>query len=75
MADVTIPFGDNPSDTATLLLAAAEEAGQDASVVRTSGDGEFIVDEELAKAAGVGDGNDEEPAEEPSKPAKRTRKK
>lgn len=48
---VTVPFGDNASDTATLLLAAAEEQG-DQSVVRT-GSGVFYVPAGIAKKAGV----------------------
>jgi hypothetical protein len=68
MSDVRVPFGDNPSDTATLLLAAAEEAKDaDASVVRT-GSGEFIVPEKIAKSAGVDYESDEDEAEaEPDK--------
>lgn len=49
--DVTVPFGDNPGDTAVALLAAAEDAGLPANVVRTTGDGTFIVPASLAKKA------------------------
>lgn len=50
--EVAVPFGDNPSDTATLLLAAAEESGVDQSVVRASS-GTFYVPAGIAKKAGV----------------------
>lgn len=54
MSDVKVPYGDKPSDTATLLLAAAEEKGLEASVVRTDSFGRaFIVPDEVADAAGV----------------------
>lgn len=49
---VTVPFGDNPSETATLLLAAAEESGADQFIVRT-GTGVFYVPADLAEKAGV----------------------
>lgn len=52
--EVVVPFGDNREETAVLLLAAAEEAGVDPSVVRT-GSFEFFVPKEIAEAAGVGD--------------------
>jgi fatty acid-binding protein DegV len=48
---IAVPFGDKPSDTATLLLAAAEELG-DQTQVRT-GSGVFYVPRGLAKKAGV----------------------
>lgn len=52
MADeVYVPFGDNPGDTAVALLAAAEDLGLPANVVRTTGDGTFVVPPELAKKA------------------------
>lgn len=54
MTDVQVPYGDNPSETAVLLLAAAEEAGEDqATAVRTGSFGTFFTSEEIAKAAGV----------------------
>lgn len=43
---VEVEFGDNPSETATLLLAAAEELGLDASVVAVS-EGQFVVPSEV----------------------------
>lgn len=58
MDEVSVEFGDVPSETATLLLAAAEELGLDASVVRVSSDGGFLVPEEVAKKAKI----DDEPA-------------
>jgi len=45
-----VPFGDNASDTAVLLLAAAEALGLDQAVVKT-GTGVFIVPTEVADAA------------------------
>ncbi len=53
MTDVVVPYGDSAAETATLLLAAAEKAGEDASVVRTGSYGSFYAPEKLAKAAGV----------------------
>jgi hypothetical protein len=47
---VVVPFGDNPSDQATLLLAAAEELGFDQSVVGTS-EGSFVVPPEVQERA------------------------
>lgn len=53
MTDVVVPYGDSAAETATLLLAAAEKAGEDASVVRTGSYGSFYAPEKLAKDAGV----------------------
>jgi len=51
MSDQTeVPFGDNPAETATLLLAAAEELDLDQSVVQT-GEGVFLVPEEVNEQA------------------------
>jgi len=50
MADVKVPVS---GDNAVLLLAAAEKAGKSADVVRTTSDGHFLVDEAVAKEAGV----------------------
>ena len=50
--EVQVEYGDSAKETATLLLAAAEESEQDASVVRT-GNGVFYVPEDVAKKAGV----------------------
>ena len=43
---VEVAFGDNPSETATLLLAAAEELGLDQGVVGTV-EGGFLVPSEV----------------------------
>lgn len=51
-AEVVVSFGDNPKETATLLLAAAEDLGREPGVVRT-GEGVFYVTADLAKKAGV----------------------
>lgn len=47
---VEVQFGDDPSETATLLLAAAEELHGDQSLVRT-GTGVFIVPKSVADKA------------------------
>lgn len=48
--EVAVEFGDSASDTAVLLLAAAQELDLPADVVRV-GNGEFLVPEEVAKKA------------------------
>ena len=67
--EVEVPYGDSAAETATLLLAAAEEKGLDPSVVRSGSFGTFRVPEEVAKAAKVDTVSDDE---EPAKPAKKT---
>lgn len=47
---VEIPFGNKNAETATLLLAAAEELGLDPSVVKTS-EGSFVVPAEVKAKA------------------------
>lgn len=44
--EVEVQFGDNPADTAVLLLAAAEDLGLDPSVVGTR-EGAFVVPSEV----------------------------
>lgn len=44
---VEIPFGEKPVETATLLLAAAEELGLPAFVVATTSKGTFVVPSEV----------------------------
>jgi hypothetical protein len=51
--EVFVPYGDSASDTATLLLAAAEEKGLDPGVVKSTSDGGFRVEKALASKAGV----------------------
>lgn len=54
---VEVPFGDDPSKTATLLLASAEKVEGDQTVVQTSTDGvvpSFIVPKKVAEDAGFG---------------------
>jgi hypothetical protein len=51
--EVEVPFGDNPSETATLLLAAAEDMDLDPGVVKTTSEGTFVVPADLAKKAKV----------------------
>ncbi len=62
---VEVPFGDDPSETATLLLAAAVELDLDPAVeVRTTSEGMFVVSEEVAKKAKL-KGDKVEPDPEP----------
>lgn len=70
---VEVPFGDNASETATLLLAAADELGLSADVVQTTGDSMFLVPQEVLDKAGAEDdaGVEEAPAEEAPAPAKK----
>lgn len=71
--EVKVPYGEDAQETATLLLAAAEELGLDAYVVRTSSDGVFYVPDEVASKAKVEVEDDESDAEaEEKKPAKKT---
>lgn len=79
MNEVKVPFGTDASETATLLLAAAEKEAGDQSVVRTTSYNHFLVPEEIAKAAEVdyeveGDDKTEAEAETEVKeaPAKKT---
>lgn len=58
--EVEVPFGEDPAETATMLLAAAEDLELDAGVVKTTSEGTFLVPEEVAEKAGSG------------KPAKKT---
>lgn len=51
LGEVEIPFGDDPQETAILLLAAAEELDLEPFVVRT-GEGVFLVPEAVADGAG-----------------------
>lgn len=76
MSEVIVPFGDSASDTATLLLAAAEELDLHPAVVRTQ-EGAFLVPEEVRDRA-FGERADEEPEPTPVKKTaakKSTRKK
>lgn len=65
---VEVPFGNSASDTATLLLAAAEELNLDAGVVTVSGRN-FVVPSEVNDKAFGSDKSDD------SKAAKKTAKK
>lgn len=71
MTEVSVPYGDNPADTATLLLAAAETQGLPPDVVRTSSDSLFYVPEEVASEAGLHSvkPDEEEDSSEPYDPA------
>lgn len=69
MSDIVeVPFGDDPSKTATLLLAAAADLDMDAGVVGTSSDQTFKVPTEVAEKAGVSTGNDEPEPQAPTEP-------
>jgi hypothetical protein len=46
MSEITVPFNENPSDQAVLLLAAAEELELGSAAVKTS-EGSFIVPQEV----------------------------
>jgi hypothetical protein len=50
---VEVPFGDNAQETATLLLAAAEESKDHSAADVRTGTGYFIVPKELADNAGA----------------------
>lgn len=65
---VEVPFGDKPSDTATLLLAAAKELNLESSVVETRGRSFVVPSEVNDKAFGSNKSSD-------SKAAKKTAKK
>lgn len=73
---VEVPFGEKPGDTATLLLAAAQELGLDASVVRTRPTKRlFIVPEEVSERAfgAREDEGEDKTGQEPKKaPAKKS---
>jgi hypothetical protein len=51
MDEVFVEYGDSAGDTATLLLAAAEELELDVGVVR-SVEGGFMAPQEVAEQAG-----------------------
>jgi hypothetical protein len=51
--EVEVPFGENAGETATLLLAAAEDMDLEPSVVKTTSDWTFLVPADLAKKAKV----------------------
>lgn len=63
--DMLIAYGDKPSDTAVLLLGAADKLGLEAWVVRNQPeDNGFRVPEEVAQEAGLA-----KKASAPAKPA------
>lgn len=71
--NVEVPFGDDAGETATLLLAAAEDLDLPADSVLTTSDSTFSVPEDVAKKAGVDYESDDESDDEdkPKKPAKK----
>lgn len=73
--EVLIEYGDNASDTATLLLGAADELGFEPWVVRNQPeDNGFRVPEEVAQKAGLAKGSAKKTAAKKS-PAKKTAKR
>lgn len=68
MSETQVPYGENPSDTATLLLAAAESQGLAPDVVRTTSRNYFVVPASVAEEAGLPTGKPEEEPEEPQQP-------
>lgn len=73
MDEILIEYGDQPGETATLLLAAADELGYEPYVVRNQPeDRGFRVTKDVAVKAGLA-----EPDPEPEKkaPAKKAAKK
>lgn len=57
--NVKVGFGDSAQDTAVLLLAAAEELDQPASVVQVENEtNRFVVPKEVAKKAGLSEEDD-----------------
>lgn len=79
--DVLIPYGDDASDTARKLLAAAEDLDQDPVIVvrHQPDDAGFRVPEDVATKAGFGEPDEperdpeEDAPEAESKPAPRKR--
>lgn len=69
--EATVPFGDDPGKTATLLLAAAEELELDPGVVRTTSDQTFVVPAEVAKKAKVDTVDESEPEAADDEPEKK----
>lgn len=73
MSEVEIGYGESATDTAVLLLAAAEELEVPVEAIRTTSFASFTVPEEVAKKAfgrgwkkrvvNADDGADEAPAE------------
>jgi hypothetical protein len=61
---VEIPFDDDASEVAVLLLAAAEDLDLDPGVVRTV-TGAFLVPQQVADKAGMGSAEQTEPEPEP----------
>lgn len=70
MADVFVPYGDNAAETATLLLEAAEKSKDHEQGDVRAQEGGFLVDEKIAKDAGVKyDKDDDESDDDEKAPA------
>lgn len=74
---VRVPFGDDPRQTAILLLAAAEEMDgySQSENVRTTSEGEFLAPQDLAEKAGVSFLSEDEDGEPAVVKAKRAPRK
>ena len=68
MDTVEVPFGDNAKETATLLLAAAEDLDLPVDSVTTTSSSSFMVPLEVAEKSGV-DYEGKEPEEPKAKKA------
>jgi hypothetical protein len=71
MSETRVPFGNDASETAILLLAAADDLGQDAHVVRTTSERFFLVPEDVARGAGLyeePESEDQDPSEPDEEP-------
>lgn len=78
--EVEVGYGENQTETAQNLLAAAERLGHPANVVRTTSEGHFLVPEDVAKDAGAysaksGDDGDSRPAAKKATAKKSTSRK
>lgn len=71
MTDIHVPWGEDASDTATLLLAAAEVLELPPEVVRTTSDG-FLAPEEVAEKAGLHTGKPDDSEPKPKQTRKRS---
>jgi hypothetical protein len=71
--NAAVRFGEKPGETATLLLAAAEELDLDPSVVQVHSDTQmFVVPEEVQKKAGLDKADGDKDEESKPKTTKKT---
>lgn len=64
---VEVPFGEKAGETATLLLAAAEDLDLSPDVVQVT-NGAFVVPEEVQKKSGLDKASDDDDDSEESEP-------